>query len=1002
MIIRSMRLKNIKSYGEGPDGHGVTIFFEPGTNRIAGKNGHGKTTLIESLGYALFLTEPIFEEKFQLDTYFVRAGKKTAEIDVAFSHQGEFFRIERGLGPNNKRQAKVVQLENESTCAEGEKEISAFLCRLLGLPNPKHLSELFWKLIGVRQGRLTWPFDSRPTAAKEFFEPLLDVAVFRECFQSLKPAVDEFMVRLHEQEKIKAGVEERIRERSDSAAGLEKMRLNFREIELYLQTLIKNRDAARNMLARLEALESSLKAAESQWNAAQNVFGLARQQREIAEQRIQEATAAGNVIALATPGYQSYEKAEKELQDLRAKQAEQHRLEIEVANTEKIKIEIDGKANAASCQTNIFSRQRHAKEAERSMIREQAETLRNRLRASRPEFEKQKSLASLATSYLSDIRHFLSNFAALLAHGETTLNGMKEMAAALGERDSTALDKARYREVAADEAFQSLRQQLAAVSAEHSALRTQLQEIGDGICPFLKEQCRQFDPSKVEGDLKEKTATIELLRKKRGVAESAFRAAQAEYERRRKEEENLIVKSSQLEQIVVDFSSAFKRLAWETSREAVNGLRQWIQEVQPMPDCPNPVSKGVDVDAFESNHLQNVGYLMELRRWWQGTEKVAQYRINTVLEQEERINADLRDEVNSTQHLRRIESEIAKLAFAENEQCQAAAAWQREATELGNTIASLDQQRRAIGSMGDQIVLLEQMQQNFRSDYQRYLGAKPLADERRSREIDLSARREQEEHAGRQLRLSENKLLELGKAFDAAELTTMRREYEEISASVATETAHLENARHEMEREEGRFQQWQEACARRDEIVLEIKRLEAAVDLTELARVALRDSAPIVAQQLCDRIAGRAQQIFSQVNHDPVELKWEAAPRYSLRVIPGDRRFAMLSGGEQTKLALAMTLAMIQELSELRFCIFDEPTYGVDAESREKLGNALLEVQKAAELEQLILVSHDSAFDGKIEHTIFLRKTAADGTEIVQFPMYANSRESLNSVGCRA
>jgi hypothetical protein len=29
---------------------------------------------------------------------------------------------------------------------------------------------------------------------------------------------------------------------------------------------------------------------------------------------------------------------------------------------------------------------------------------------------------------------------------------------------------------------------------------------------------------------------------------------------------------------------------------------------------------------------------------------------------------------------------------------------------------------------------------------------------------------------------------------------------------------------------------------------------------------------------------------------------------YSLRVTPGDRRFAMLSGGEQTKLALAMTL----------------------------------------------------------------------------------------------
>jgi DNA repair protein SbcC/Rad50 len=79
---------------------------------------------------------------------------------------------------------------------------------------------------------------------------------------------------------------------------------------------------------------------------------------------------------------------------------------------------------------------------------------------------------------------------------------------------------------------------------------------------------------------------------------------------------------------------------------------------------------------------------------------------------------------------------------------------------------------------------------------------------------------------------------------------------------------------------------------------------------------------------------------------------------------------------------------MIQELSGLRFCIFDEPTYGVDVESREKLGDVMLDAQKAADLEQLILVSHDGAFDGKIEHSIFLRKTAPHGTEVVQFPSH--------------
>jgi exonuclease SbcC len=89
----------------------------------------------------------------------------------------------------------------------------------------------------------------------------------------------------------------------------------------------------------------------------------------------------------------------------------------------------------------------------------------------------------------------------------------------------------------------------------------------------------------------------------------------------------------------------------------------------------------------------------------------------------------------------------------------------------------------------------------------------------------------------------------------------------------------------------------------------------------------------------------------------------------------------MLSGGEQTKLALAITLAMIQEFSGLRFAVFDEPTYGVDADSRQKLADAILEAQKAAGLEQLIVVSHDDSFEGKIEHVVMLRK-GASGTEM--------------------
>jgi exonuclease SbcC len=983
MIVRSMRLKNIKSYGEGPEGDGVTVFFEPGTNRVAGKNGHGKTTLVESLGYALFLSEPISEESFQLETYLLRTGQKAAEIDVTFAHHGELFRMERGLGPYSKRRTKVVQLEDGSTCAEGAKEVSAFLCRLFDLPNPKRLSELFWKLIGVQQGRLTWPFDSKPSAAKDFFEPLLEVAVFRECFESLKPAADEFSARLHEQQRVRERVEERIRERADSGAALESRRLLVGEIERRLHTLNENREEVSRRLAQLEALETSLRAVQVQRSAAQNGLGLARQQREISEQRMRESAQAGEVVALVISGHRSFEKAENELQSLRARQAEQRRLEMALADAEKKRIEIDGKASAARSQMDVFVWQRQRKEVERDTLRARVEALRQRLLTSQPEFEKQKDLASRTTHSLSDLRHFVGNFAALLAREGTALERIKETTATIAARDESALETARRQEVGAMEALQAFRQRIAAANAEHSALIKQLEEIRDGICPFLKEQCRQFDPSKVEGDLRQKGAMIEMLQNKSGIAESALRAAQSEHEYQREEEVNLVKKRSQLEQMVDELSCAFERLAWDETGESVNRLREWIQPLQPIPACAHGSAQGIDANAFERRHRRNVEYLHELEGWWRKTENLGQEWINAVQEEERRSNADQRDLFNSAEHLQRIESEIQKLLLDERVQREVAAASQRESAELQKIIVDLDQRRGAFDFVANEIALLEQAQQKHRSDYQRYLGAKPLADERSSREIELNARREQEGRAEEELRRHETALTELARDFDQATLTSLRYDLEGIRAAIAGQSVNLQNSLLEMDREEARFREWQGACARRDEIDQAALRLRAAIKLTELARVVLRDSAPIVAQQLCERIAAQAQRIFNQINSDPVEIRWEAVPRYSLRVNPGDRRFAMLSGGEQTKLALAMTLAMIQEFSGLRFCVFDEPTYGVDAESREKLGHAILESQKAAELEQLILVSHDDAFDGKIEQAVFLRKTVTNGTEVV-------------------
>jgi exonuclease SbcC len=217
--------------------------------------------------------------------------------------------------------------------------------------------------------------------------------------------------------------------------------------------------------------------------------------------------------------------------------------------------------------------------------------------------------------------------------------------------------------------------------------------------------------------------------------------------------------------------------------------------------------------------------------------------------------------------------------------------------------------------------------------------------------------------------------------FDSTKLAAARFDFQQKHDAVTSIEANQKHALAALPVAEKRVAEWRAACAERDRLTLELARLDAAVELTELARRILQKAAPAVAQHLCDRIGSRAQTLFNQISPDPIQLSWDAE-RYSLTIAPGDRRFAMLSGGEQTKLALALTLAMIEEFGGLRFCIFDEPTYGVDAESRQKLADAILDVQKAAGLDQLLLVSHDDAFEGKSEHTILLTKSVASGSAV--------------------
>ena len=254
---------------------------------------------------------------------------------------------------------------------------------------------------------------------------------------------------------------------------------------------------------------------------------------------------------------------------------------------------------------------------------------------------------------------------------------------------------------------------------------------------------------------------------------------------------------------------------WDAIRTAVNELRQWIPNVRPMPYFPEVVVvEGADASIMEGCHRQNVAYFTELKDWWRAVENGVRDWIGAFQEEDRRRNADHRMRSTAPTSCDGSNLKFRSLARLKINSAMMPLTYEGLSAELVKSIVSLGQRLEAFGSLADEIARLEQIQLKHRSDYQQYLGAKPLADELSARAKDCHVRREAEAAADATLRLREIAFAELIKDFDPSALPALRREFEQISAAAAKESVNFDNAKRELQREEDRFREWQEACAR--------------------------------------------------------------------------------------------------------------------------------------------------------------------------------------------
>ncbi|MBV9243160.1 MAG: SMC family ATPase, partial [Acidobacteria bacterium] len=191
--------------------------------------------------------------------------------------------------------------------------------------------------------------------------------------------------------------------------------------------------------------------------------------------------------------------------------------------------------------------------------------------------------------------------------------------------------------------------------------------------------------------------------------------------------------------------------------------------------------------------------------------------------------------------------------------------------------------------------------------------------------------------------------------YDRDSHLALRRETADAERRHAEAAARLEISRQRQEQLAAELASFEALRASLSGEFQEKERLESVAETTAFIRDTLKEAAPRVARNYVYHVSLEANMLFREITGNAERtLKWGEDYAISIEEEGYERPFQSLSGGEQMAAALAVRLAILKQLSDIRIAFFDEPTTNMDAERRE---NFALEISRIKHFDQLFVIS---------------------------------------------
>ena len=246
MILTRVDIRDFRSHKR------TTVDFEEGISVIVGDNGSGKTSILESINFALFKQKP----NVNVDDL-IRRGADSTEVTVTFTASGRTFKATRGRKTGRAYGSALYEIDDGETLkSRGEDEITKEIEGILGLGG-----ELFTSAIYIKQGEIDKLISEQAAKRKEYVGKLLGADELERAHQGMGELLRKYESRVDALSSLPEDIKETeniVKEKKDGLGVLSKEFKKASRIYVSVKKELRGVQAALKDLEQLRVLEAKI------------------------------------------------------------------------------------------------------------------------------------------------------------------------------------------------------------------------------------------------------------------------------------------------------------------------------------------------------------------------------------------------------------------------------------------------------------------------------------------------------------------------------------------------------------------------------------------------------------------------------------------------------------------------------------------------------------------------------------------------------------------------